>query len=75
MDQQEPSVFRQLLGSVVSGFAQGLAIIVGSGLVGAIVGAVIGYVVLGVVGAAIGAVFGAIVIGGGAIMFASWGID
>jgi hypothetical protein len=75
MDQREPSVFRQLIGSVASGFAEGLAIVVGSGLVGAIIGGVVGFFVFGVVGAIAGMFLGAIVVGGGAISFAVWFID
>lgn len=75
MEPKEPSVFRQLVGSAVSGFAEGLAIIVGSGLVGAIIGGTVGFLALGPVGAIIGLFVGAIVVGAGAIFVAAWFFD
>jgi hypothetical protein len=73
MEPKQPSFLRQLLGSAASGFAHGLAIILGCGLVGAIIGTVAGLFWLGPVGAVIGALAGAVVVGGGAIMFAGLG--
>lgn len=75
MEPKQPSFLRQLLGSAASGFAHGLAIILGCGLVGAIIGAIAGFFWLGSIGAVIGALAGAIVVGAGAILFAGFGAD